>query len=383
MEAWPFLIVLVIAAALAVLWRGEVRLGRRSFNSMRQELQQLTEALDHQLERLSRLEAALAAGEAMLLAVDQELRVRYANPATVQQFGEISDRPGLFAYSGSLDLERLAQDALETDSRAGVERILRVEQRAYRARGVRAELGVGLELSDISELQRLSRARQDFIANLSHELNTPLTSLRLLVDTLVAQGGRDPELAEELAGKMAVEVDALHQMAQEMLDLEAIETGRQIVRLVSVDLRRLAEEVIERIADQAERSGIQFELRVDPDLPVLADAEQAGRAILNVLHNAVKFSPSGATVELRSARQAAQDLVVLSILDRGPGIPPEDLERIFERFYRVKHVGDSPGTGLGLAIAHHVMRAHAGRIWAENRPPPDRGAIFNLAFRAA
>lgn len=380
MDAWPLAIVGALAIAFALLWRRERRIGRRSSRNMRLELERIESELERRLQRLDRLEAALAAGEAMLLAVDPALRVHYANPAAVAHFGDPIERPGLFNYSGSLDLERLAQDAQETEA---VERILRIGERAYKARAVRSGDGVGLELSDVSELQRLSRARQDFIANLSHELNTPLTSLRLLVDTLVAQAGRHPELVDELAGKMAVEVDALDQMAQEMLDLEAIETGRQIVRLVRVDLRKLVEEVIERISDRAERSGIEFRLQVERGAQILADSEHAARAILNVLHNAVKFSPEGGRIELRSARQDSEELIVLSIIDGGPGIPPEDLERIFERFYRVGHTADSPGTGLGLAIAKHVMRAHAGRIWAENRAPPDRGAIFHLAFRAA
>lgn len=379
MEAWPLALLAAASIALAVLWRRAVNTGRRQSRVLRQEVDRLATELDQQLQRLARLEAALAAGEAMLLSVDQQLRVRYANSAAVARFGAADELPGLFSYSGSLDLERLAQDALETE---GVERILRFEQRAYKARAVRAGAGAGLELTDVSELQRLSRARQDFIANLSHELNTPLTSLRLLVDTLVAQAGRNPGLAEELAGKMAVEVDALHRMAQEMLDLEAIETGRQIVRLVAVDLRALVDEVLNRLADLAERSGVSFKLKLEPGLQVLADSEHAGRAILNVLHNAVKFSPAGGAIDLESAQDRTGDLVVLSIGDRGPGIPPEDLQRIFERFYRVRHTASSPGTGLGLAIAHHVMLAHAGRIWAENRPPPTRGAIFHLAFRA-
>lgn len=380
MEPWPLAVLGVVVIGLALLWRRERKLSQRSSRNMRQELERLGSEFDRRLQQLAWLEAALAAGEAMLLAVDPELRVSYANQAAVTQFGDPAERPGIFNYSGSLDLERLAQDAQGTEA---VERILRIEQRAYKARAVRSGDGVGLELSDVSELQRLSRARQDFIANLSHELNTPLTSLRLLVDTLVAQAGRNPELVEELAGKMAVEVDALDQMAQEMLDLEAIETGRQIVRLVSVDLDELVEEIIERIRDQAERSGVELKLQVERGAQILADSEHAARAILNVLHNAVKFSPAGGRIELCSSRQDGDELIVLSIIDGGPGIPPEDLERIFERFYRVKHAPDSPGTGLGLAIAKHVMLAHAGRIWAENRPPPDRGAVFHLAFRAA
>jgi len=182
---------------------------------------------------------------------------------------------------------------------------------------------------------------------------------------------------------MLVEVDALHLMTQEMLDLAAIESGQQVVRLVTVPLLELAEETVERLRDQAERKGLVVEVSIDPGLKVLADREQAIRALLNVLHNAVKFTPTGGRIELGGRQDSPEELVVLSVSDTGPGIPPEELGRIFERFYRVRGSAPSPGTGLGLAIAHHILRAHAGRIWAENRPAPEKGAVFYLAFQAA
>lgn len=384
MELWPFLVTALVAAgALAVLWRRALRKSQIAQQQGRAELQALRAQLDALTERLSRIEAALAASGGMLLAVDRELRLSYANQTAQQKLGQPHDSPTLLSYSGSLELEQLAQDALETESVDGLERIILIQDRPYQAKAVLQGDNVGLALSDVSELQRLSRARQDFIANLSHELSTPLTSLRLLVDTLLSKAGKDPQLAEELAGKIVVEVDAMHQMAREMLDLVAIESGQQIVRLVDVSLHSLVEEVVGRMADQAARSGISIQSRIEPELTVLADPEQAGRAILNVLHNAVKFSPAGGKVELWSTARPDEDLVVLSIGDNGPGIPPQELERIFERFYRVRNGAKSPGTGLGLSIAHHVMRAHAGRIWAENRLPPDKGAIFHLAFLPA
>ena len=327
------------------------------------------------------LDPALAAPAEPILALDQSLEVRFVNHAAEELFGEQPPTGSLFSYSRSLELERLAEDALETESPDALIRNIRIEDRPFEARAVRVANGIGIALSDIAELQRLSRARQDFIANLSHELNTPLTSLRLLLDTMRTRAGKDPKRAEELAEQMTVEVDAVQQMTEEMLDLAAIESGMQVVRLIDTPLRDLVEDIAARQRDPIERKGISLIIAIEPGLAVLADPEQAGRAILNVLNNAVKFTPESG--EIRFSAEAGDDSIVLSIADTGSGIPPAELNRIFERFYRVRGSTGQPGTGLGLAIAHHIMLAHAGRIWAENRTPPEQGAILHLQFRAA
>jgi len=382
-ELWLPLGLAIVALALGTLWRREGRARRAIAQQARLDLKSLEVQLSSAADELAWVGPALAASNEILLAVDSELRLRFANPAAVGRFGEPNGLVGLFSYSTNLELEQLARDALETDSSDGLARTIRIEDRPFKARAVRAGREVGLALTDVAELQRLTRARQDFIANLSHELNTPLTSLRLLVDTLLSKAGNDRQLATELANKMLVEVDALHLMTQEMLDLAAIESGQQVVRLVTVPLLELAEETVERIRDQAERKGLMVEVTIEPGLHVLADREQAARALLNVLHNAVKFSPTGGRIELGGRQDSPEELVVLTVADTGPGIPPEELGRIFERFYRVRGSTPSPGTGLGLAIAHHILRAHAGRIWAENRPAPEKGAVFHLGFQAA
>ncbi len=122
---------------------------------------------------------------------------------------------------------------------------------------------------------------------------------------------------------------------------------------------------------------------VPADLEVLADTDQAVRAVGNVLHNAIKFSPAGGVVEIRGRLDDGGELVTLSVADEGPGIPPEELERIFERFFRGDRSRGTPGTGLGLAIVRHVLRAHGGEAWAEDRRPPQRGAVLFLRFQPA
>jgi two-component system phosphate regulon sensor histidine kinase PhoR len=186
-----------------------------------------------------------------------------------------------------------------------------------------------------------------------------------------------------LAAKISAEVVTLQQMTEEMLDLAAIESGRQVVRLIPVPLARLVSEPISRLQDLAAQGGVRLAVEIPEGLRVLADPAQASRAVLNVLHNALKFSPSGGEVRITGRAEPDEGRVVLSVLDSGPGIPPDEIERVFERFFRGDRVRGTPGTGLGLAIARHILRAHGGQIWAENRRPPERGTAFHLAFHSA
>lgn len=380
------LIIVGLAAlgiVLAVLWRREVQARRGIAHAARQAADDSAQTIQSLESDLGWARSAASASDDLMLVCDRKLFLRYANPSARERFGEPSPAASLIAYTGSLDLERLAQDSFESQVGVTVERVIRLDDSPFQARAASDAKGVALSLSDIAELQRLSRARQDFVANLSHELRTPLTSLKLLVDTLMGKtGGQDP-LTRELAGKMVVEVDALHQMAQEMLDLAAIESGRQVVRLVPTTAAEIVSVAVARLADQASRKDIDILIEIPPELRVLADSEQAGRAALNVLHNALRFTPQGGQVRIAAKDDADHDAVVITIEDSGPGIHPGDLDRIFERFYRGAQPSRSSGTGLGLAIARHIMKAHGGRIWAENRRPPDKGAILYLSFLGA
>jgi two-component system phosphate regulon sensor histidine kinase PhoR len=371
-----------LATALAVFWRREATVRQRLERGSRVTADETGERIRSLESELGRVRSAARASDDLLLVCDRKLFLRYANPAARDRFGDPGPGTSLIAYTGSLDLERLVEDS-ESQTGVTVERVIRLDDSPFQARATSDAQGVALSLSDIAELQRLSRARQDFVANLSHELRTPLTSLKLLVDTLKGQaGGKDP-VTQDLTGKMVVEVDALHQMAQEMLDLAAIESGRQVVRLIPTPAAEVVSVAVTRLADQASRKGIEMLIEIPPDLNVLADAEQAGRAALNVLHNALRFTPQGGQVRITASADDAHDAAVIIIEDTGPGIHPGDLDRIFERFYRGAQPTRSSGTGLGLAIARHIMKAHGGRIWAENRKPPEKGAIFHLSFLRA
>lgn len=376
---WALIALLAVATvASLLLWQRERVLRARRNRAHRQEIRRADEARKDLERHLGWLEAAVQASPDPILVADRELRVQFVNSAAEEAFGMPQEEESLIRYLHSLELEQLAQSALEHD---GLQEVVELEDHPYLARALASEPGVALVLTDVAEVQRLARARQDMVANLSHELRTPLTSLRLLADTIQSTVGRDPEVVKDAVAKISREVDLLQQMFQEMLDLSSIESGRQVVRLVPVDLADVVRGAVEHLSEQGESRGLAFAVRVPSDLQILADQEQARRALVNVLHNAIKFSDPESVVEI-SARSNGEQ-AVLEVRDSGPGLTPQDLERIFERFYRGDRARGTPGTGLGLAIARHIMSAHGGDIWAENRPAPESGAIFHLSFQAA
>lgn len=380
---WQLIAGLALALGLVAalfLWRRAAQQREKAERVMRQRERSLQLEQQELAARLAWIQMGISAPVDPIMVLDRELEIRFTNDACERLFGSPEDEATLIRYLHSLELEELAHDALgQAEADDPVEQVVEIDDHPFLARAQASEAGLAIVLKDIAEVQRLARARQDMVANLSHELRTPLTSLRLLADTLQSTAGTDPEVVRESANKISREVDLLHQMFQEMLDLSAIESGRQLVRLVPVALADIVRGAVEQLSEQGESRGLSFAVHVPPELRVLADHEQARRALVNVLHNAIKFSEPEGVIDI--AANGGGEEVVLSIGDSGPGLTPQDLERIFERFYRGDRARGTPGTGLGLAIARHIMSAHGGSIRAENRPPPESGAVFHLSFQ--
>ena len=386
MDGLVSILVLIGVVLFAGLWVRELHL-HRSSRAARMTLRRELETAQAAAARASAdrlwLEISELASPELLIAVDRQLRVHHANPAALQVLGPLPLEGTLMTYVRSLELEELANKSLEAGGDEMLERVVRFGRKPFRARVVRTPDGLGIALMDVAEMERLGRARQDMVANLSHELRTPLTSLRLLADTLQVPAGQDPATARDLASKISAEVDTLSQMTGEMLDLAAIESGRQVIRLSPTRLAGVVASALDRLVNQARRRELRIDIDVASDLEVLADGDQAVRAVGNVLHNAIKFSPPEGTVEIRAVQESGGEFVTLSVADEGPGIPPDELDRIFERFFRGDRSRGTPGTGLGLAIVRHILRAHGGEAWAEDREPPRRGAVLSLRFRSA
>lgn len=366
---------MVAVGAVLFLWRREAAGRARAEHEAREAVNRAT-ALEGQLAGAGfKLQALVDASHDMLLLLDQAMRVELAGPASESFFGQPGAGKGLMRFTGSLDLEQAARETLGSQDPPEEGRV-RLRDRAFSVRGVPFQEGVVLALADISELERLARARRDLVNNLSHELRTPLTALSLLAETMVGPAARDPKVAKDSARKIVDQVDVLRKMLQDMLDLTAIESGDEFLRMEDVQVAPLLAESINLLQPLADRHAVALVTDAAENLTVRADREKLLRALANMLDNAIKFSPRDGVVRLTAG--ANPDMVEIRVEDDGPGIPPYELERVFERFYRSSHARAMPGTGLGLAIAKHIAEAQGGRIWAENRKPPAGGAVFTL-----
>ncbi len=235
------------------------------------------------------------------------------------------------------------------------------------------EGGSLLLVQDLTRVRRLETVRRDFISNVSHELRTPLASLKALTETLQNGALTDLEAGPRFLSRIVTEVDALTQMAQELLDLSRIESGQVELILAPVGPKELLLSAADRMKLQAERAGLKLSVAYDEGLAnVRADKSRLEQVLVNLIHNAVKFTKPGGEVTLIA--QAGQDCARFAVRDSGIGIPAESLSRIFERFYRVDRSRTGSGTGLGLSISKHIVEAHGGKIWAES--DEGRGSTF-------
>jgi two-component system phosphate regulon sensor histidine kinase PhoR len=259
------------------------------------------------------------------------------------------------------------------------------DQRTVLVRARRAPDGaLDVVLEDVTELRRLQQIRTEFIDNLSHELRTPLSTVSLLAETLARDAERAdvPARMRERIAKVEVETGHLVQMVNELLDLARIEGGSQLRLEDEVDLGRLAESSAERLRLFADRQGVTIAVELEPDLPLVrGDEARLGQVFVNLVHNAVKFSPDGGEVRI-GVRQEG-DEVVVSVRDHGIGIAKADRTRVFERFYKTDRARvRGGGTGLGLSIARHVVRGHGGRIGVESEEGEGSTFTFTIPLRA-
>ena len=241
----------------------------------------------------------------------------------------------------------------------------------------RQSSGSLLLVQDLTRIRRLETVRRDFVSNLSHELRTPLASLKALTETLQDGALDDPPAARRFIDQIQIETDALTQMVTELLELSRIESGRLTLDLQPASPSDLLASACKRMQLQAERAGLNLRVECATDLPkVTIDPQRLEQVLVNLIHNAVKFTKPGGDVVLGA--EAGVGEVRFAVRDTGIGIPADDVPRIFERFYRVDKSRTGSGTGLGLSIAKHIVEAHKGRIWAESIE--GQGSTFYFAI---
>jgi two-component system sensor histidine kinase SenX3 len=291
------------------------------------------------------------------------------------------------AYSGARHAEALAEQATEDVLRAALEgerqartvdlygpprRNLRVA--AFPLTDGRRAIGAVAVIEDISERRRLEAVRRDFVANVSHELKTPVGALGLLAETLADED--DPGVTRRLAERMQLEATRVARIIDDLLDLSRLEAEEAPVR-EPVGVHLIVAQAVEQVFPAAEHRGITIKVgNVPKRLTVVGDRRQLVSSVYNLLENAVKYSSDGDEVEVTC--RASGNWTELDVRDRGIGIPSRDHERIFERFYRVDRARgrDTGGTGLGLSIVRHVLTNHGGEVTVSSRE--GEGSVFTL-----
>ncbi len=347
--------------------------------SLRTSLNLQLSALNSENARLATVLEQLTDG---VLIADANGQVQYANPAACRLFenaNPIGDSIAEVVRNHQLiEAWRRCQQTRKTQSES-VELPARHQFLQLFAIPDTHAGGSLLLVQDLTRVRKLETVRRDFISNVSHELRTPLASLRALTETLQNGALADPEVGPRFLGRIATEVDALTQMAQELLDLSRIESGQVELVLAPLVPRSLLTSAADRMKMHAERAGLKLTVTCPEDLPMVrADRSRLEQVLVNLIHNSVKFTKAGGEIVLLG--EAVDGSVRFAVKDPGIGIPADDLPRIFERFYKSDRSRAGGGTGLGLSIARHIVEAHRGRIWAESTEGRGSTFFFTIPF---
>jgi two-component system sensor histidine kinase SenX3 len=375
---WVGLVLAIAAGSVAFVYRWRLR-------SMSSERQALAEQLAEETERSAllarardRLAGAFDALEDGVIVVDDQGEIVVMNT--------VAER-----YQGARRADVLAGEAaseLLTDALRGVpgERELALFGPPRVVLQLRAEplwtrgrvVGAVVWVRDVTEPRRVDDVRRDFVANVSHELRTPIGALALLAETMADETDLDQMRA--FAERMVREADRLARIVDDLLDLSLLEAEHSDVHEI-VDVRSVVHDAVEQVASAADAAAIALHVAAVPQgLKVEGDRRQLVSAVFNLLDNAIKYSEPGAAVDV-TVEEGNQSVAVM-VRDHGIGIPTRDLERIFERFYRVDRARsrDTGGTGLGLSIVRHVAHAHGGEVSVISHE--GEGSVFTLSVLA-
>ena len=279
------------------------------------------------------------------------------------------------------ELQTLVRGALESGrpSQSDVELI--ANRRFIRALAIPVQEdgseGVLLTLHDLTGMQRLYTTRKEFVSNVSHELRSPLASIRAMVETLADGALEDRETAGDFLDRIGRDVDRMTVMANELLELSLLESGQVELHLVPLPLKPIVQDVIAQAAGRAASAGIETSVEIPDALAqVVGEEDKVRQVLVNLVENAIKFMPEGGRVSVRAEEDGR--LVEVSVKDTGVGIPEEHLPHVFERFYKVDRSRRGEGTGLGLAIVKHIVQLHGGDVRAESREGSGSTFCFTL-----
>ena len=372
-------------AAVATRYRsGDLTPARLDFGE--DELGAVARALDNSVQVVgrqlaeqardrSRMEAILAGMIEGVIVVDPQGRLQLVNEAAKRML-KLDEHPPIgHHYLESIRHPAIAEivgAALAGRTSEAQMSPPRDATRTIMARAAAAaggsEHGAVLVLHDITELRRADQIRRDFVANVSHELRTPLTAIRGYVEAL-SEGDASPEDSRRFLDIIERHTERMERLVKDLLRLARLDAGQETLDIISCDVRNLITAVVTELASALEQRHQRVDVSVSPGAESLrADPTKLHDVLRNLVANAITYAPERTTIRVETA--ARNGSITLSVSDEGPGIPEEDLSRVFERFYRVdkSRARDPGGTGLGLAIVKHLIELHKGEVRAENRP---------------
>ncbi len=234
-------------------------------------------------------------------------------------------------------------------------------------------------VKDLTEKRHLEEIRRDFISNVSHEFRTPISSIKLIAETLTEGASIDSAVYKDFLLKINIEADKLAHMTNELTELSMMENNETKLSKDALKIDALVRQVVQRLQAQSDKKGLTLNLDIEPELPdLIIDQYRIEQVLLNIIHNAIKFTGSGGSVTIRVKKQGSE--ILFAVSDTGIGIPANELSRIFERFYKVNKARDDEGTGLGLAISRHIISAHGGKIWVDSVEGKGSAFFFTLPF---
>ncbi|MEH7545081.1 MULTISPECIES: two-component system histidine kinase PnpS [Bacillaceae] len=347
-----------------------------SINMLAENLQELTKVRDMQQDRLSALIENMGAG---LILIDSRGYINLINKGYIDIFHINPSEYLNKQYYEVVEYEEICQliaEVFRTEQKVSkqLHLPLQIERKYFIVYGVpiiganNVWKGVLLVFHDISEIKKLEQMRKDFVANVSHELKTPVTSIKGFTETLLDGAMNNKETLQSFLSIILKESDRLQSLIQDLLELSKIEQQGFQLNIQSIDLYSLLQDVLKLLEGKANTKKIQFEFHCKLNqVRIKGDLDRLKQVFINLINNAITYTPADGVVSINLLD--SDDKVRISVKDTGVGIRKEDIPRIFERFYRVDRARsrNSGGTGLGLAIVKHLMEAHHGSISVKSK----------------
>jgi len=368
---------------LPVRGEDELSLLEKNLNEMSRRIQEKIRETIAEKEKVESILRCMIEG---VLVVDTRGSLILINDNAREMFQLPTSRDlrgaSLYEISRHPEMKRLMAEVLACDYSAQCfsTEICRDEGRWFRVNAVSLKaadektLGYILVFHDVTELKRLETVRADFVANVSHELRTPLTAIRGYTETLLHSPPPDPKDSEQFLGIIYRHSERLGRLIDDLLALSDLESGKVQITLQELQAAELIGRVLEIFQEQARKKEIALSHKIQPDLPpILGDSDRLQQLLINLVDNAVKYTPVGGQVLVSASLVPSGNhhpsMVEIAVADTGSGIPEKDLPRLTERFYRVDKARSRElgGTGLGLAIVKHIVQAHRGQLKIESQ----------------